>query len=343
MEWAEQFFQDGWTDQPWVVIDRKPAVCREEEFRAVLGRAKQTENWVFGLWEDSVLHAPTFGVVASGEIQLRIISALEAYPARRVVEFEQFERPNYEKAGWPHDVIEHMTPRPEAQLTAEHFNSPILTTAHEAREFVGTVATWDMVFGALTRCEVPIDRAAALRILLTVHGDPGEEFEKTPFSAPLHPAEFGGLVGRLWGRSPNDPSGELLRILADQIPRVVSSLRKRPPTERRAHPVGRRRLATAASNVLWPTRRRRVSENPREDPDDKLRSALGMLTSEQRQTLDTQLARAPLQKALVDEVEQGNWSVRWWKGRSGVHRTTSTLRRMRQEILRKVRAAAGDA
>ena len=279
----------------------------------MLEASPKTENWVFGLWEDTVLHAPTFGVLAPEEIQRRIISALEAYPARRVAEFEQFERPQYERMSWPPEVIEHMTPRLDAQLTAEHFSSPILTTAEDGLGFVGIVATWDMVFGALTRCHVPIDRAAALRLLLTAHGDPGEKFEETPFSAPFHPAQFKRLVPRLHGRSPTDSSGELLRVLADQVPHVMESLRKKPAPTRRAHAVGRRRLATAASNVLWPTRRRRVNENPRPDPDEKLRALLASLTRNQRAFLDVLLDRAPLQKALVQHVEQGAWSVGWWK------------------------------
>lgn len=342
MSWGEEFFRNGWKGQPWVVIDRNRTVRTEEELRAVLMRAEETENWVFGLSEDSVLHAPTFGVVAPEETQLRIVSALEAYPTRRVEEFEQYERPHYERLGWPREVIEHITPRPDARLTQEHFQAPILTTLNGGTDFLGLVVTSDLVFGALTRCNVPIDRAGALRILLTVHGDPGEKFAETPFSAPFHPKEFRPLAARLRWRSPTDPAGELLRVLAEQVPYVMESLRKRPPAERRAHPVGRRRLATAASNALWPTRRRRVHENPREDPDDKLRRALAKLTSEQRALLDRQLASAPLQKALVYAIEQGEWSVRWWKEGPGEHRSTSTLRRMRQEILRKVRVAASD-
>ncbi len=87
MSWGEEFFRNGWKGQPWTVIDRRPTVRTEQDLRAVLGRSEQTENWVFGLWEDNVLHAPTFGIVASEEIQRRIISALEAYPARRGMHF----------------------------------------------------------------------------------------------------------------------------------------------------------------------------------------------------------------------------------------------------------------
>jgi len=59
-----------------VVIDRKSTVHTEEEFRAVLEQSSQTENWVFGLWTERLLHAPTFGVVAPEDVQQRIISAL---------------------------------------------------------------------------------------------------------------------------------------------------------------------------------------------------------------------------------------------------------------------------
>ncbi len=342
MGWGKAFFGNGWKGQPWVVIDRRPSVRTEEDFRAVLRQAKETENWVFGLWEDSVLHAPTFGVVASEEVQRRIASALEAYPARRVIEFEQFERAAYEKAGWPPEVIEHVTPRADAQLTPAQFQAPILTTFNDGRDLLGNVSTSDIVFGALTRCPVPVDRAGALRILLTAHGHPGEKFQETPFSAPFHPAEFKNLVRRLRGRCPEDPAGELLRVLADQVPHVVESLRRRPPRALRAHSVGRRRLATAGSNALWPTRRRRVHDNPREDPDEKLRTELKQLTPAQRVLLVAHLESAPIQQALVHVVEEGGWSLAWWKGRK-TGRRTSTLGRTRQEVLKKIRAVKREA
>lgn len=336
MSWGERFFRGGWRGQPWVVVDRNPAAQDEAEFRAILERSKDTDGWVFGFYKDSILHAPTFGVVAPQEIQLRIISALEAYPARRAAEFEESERSAYERAGMPRHILEHETPNPNAELQAELFNSPILTTLEDGRHFLGRSGGLDAVFGALIRHrEIPIDFPTAIRILLSCHGDPGAGFEKTPFVAPFHPDEFPRLLARVHGRCPADRRGELLRILARHIPAVVESLRARPPRADRLYSVARRRLATAAARDLWPTRRRRVHEQPREHPDEKLTRELSQLTRQQRDVLDTMLDKAPLQRALVQHVEQRGWSLAWWKETTGKRRT-STLGRTRQEILKKI-------
>lgn len=326
MSWGERFFRGGWRDQPWVVVDRNSAARNEAEFRSVLERSKDTGGWVFGFYEDSILHAPTFGVVASEETQVRIISALEAYPARRAAEFE-FERLFLERAGWPRNVIEHEAPNPNAELQVELFKSPILTTCENGRHFLGRSTGLDMVFGALIRHrEMPIDFVTAIRILLSCHGDPGVGFEKTPFMAPFHPDEFPRLLGRVHGRCPADRRGELLRILARHIPDVVHSLRARPPRPERLFSVARRRLATAAARDLWPTRRRRVREQPREHPDEKLRRELSELRPRQRDLLEALLDKAPLQGALVRHVEQGGWSLAWWRETTG-RRRNSTLGR----------------
>ncbi len=336
MSWGEQFFRDGWKGQPWVVVDRNPAARNEAEFRSILERSKDTSGWVFGFYEDKILHAPTFGVVAPDEIQVRIISALEAYPARRATEFEQSERSEYERLGWPQGVIAHMTPNPDAELQAELFKSPILTTCENGQHYLGCVTGLDIVFGALIRHrEIPIDFGTAIRILLSCHGDPGAGFEKTPFLAPFHPGEFLRLLARVHGRCPADRPGELLRILARHIPVVVQSLRARPPRPDRLFSVARRRLATAVSNELWPTRRRMIHERPRDPPDERLRRELGQLTYQQRNLLAMHLHKAPRQEALVECVEKGDWSLAWWKARTG-RKPNSTLGRTRQEVFKKI-------
>lgn len=343
MSWGERFFRGGWKGQPWVVVDRNPAAQDDVEFRAILDRSKDTDGWVFGFYKDNVLHAPTFGIVAPEETQLRVISALEAYPARRAAEFEQFERPFLERTGWPRDVIEHETPKPDAELQVELFKSPILTTGANGQHFLGRSTGLDMAFAALIRQrEIPIDFVTSVRILLGCHGDPGAGFEKTPFVAPFHPDEFPRLLARVHARCPADPRGEVFRLLARHVPAVVESLRARPPRPERLHSVARRRLATAAARELWPTRRRRVYEQPRQDPDDKLRGELSQLTREQRDLFERLLDKAPLQRALVRHVEQGGWSLAWWKGARG-RRRNSTLGRTRQEILKKIKFVAKDS
>lgn len=261
--WAKQFFEAGFRDQPWVVLKR--TWCSAAKFRRVITEARSKGGgWLFPAFRYQVLHAPTFHVWASDEQVADIIGAIEDYPRRRVEEFNAFERPQYERFGWPPHIIEMAAPQPGFELEAESFRWPVLVAVEDPVSkrlaLLGAMATLDAQLPALVdSVDVTIDTAMALKILLTCHGDPGADYARTVFARPLHPNRRAHLRRLLSQRTDGaDPEGELLRELVNAVPEVIESLRKRPPRRNTSvYRAARSRLAETVSRRIDPDHRPR--------------------------------------------------------------------------------------
>lgn len=259
--WAKGFFARGFRGQPWVVLKRK--WCSAAKFDRMIAEARsQGGGWLFSAFRYEVLHAPTFHVWASDEQVANIIRAIEDYPRRRVEEFNAFERPQYERFGWPPHVIEMAAPQPGFELEAESFRWPILVVVdapdRKGLALLGAMATLDAQLPALVDSDdVKVDLPMALKILLTCHGDPGAGYRKTAFARPLHPnrrAHLRRLLAERTGRT--DTEGELLREMAAAVPDAIESLRQRPHRRNTSiYRAARSRLAETVSRRIDPEHR----------------------------------------------------------------------------------------
>ncbi|KPK80433.1 MAG: hypothetical protein AMS25_09080 [Gemmatimonas sp. SM23_52] len=260
--------------------------CDAARFEQALREAE--DGWAFGLCSYQVLHAPTFDIYADRATQLRIVQAIREYPARRAAQFQQFERPILEAAGWPPSILAEIAPRSDTPLTDRDFKWPVFLVAMDPDSgryvLLGQVASMDIVLPALIRADVPIDEALAVLILCTCHGKPAEytyktladgteiphfTYPKSAFTCPLHPNRFKEILPRLRERCVDDSVAEqkalLLRLLAKHLPRVVESLRLKPePPGKSVHSVARSRLADAVSDELL-GRARRARRGPGRD------------------------------------------------------------------------------
>ncbi len=264
-QWAERFFAEGWRGQPWVVLKREPRT--DIDPRKALHDATNTGGWVFNLWRHDVLHAPTYDIFAPQTVQEQIVSAIEHCPAQRAQAFQQYEKPFYEAAGWPSDLVSKVTPRSTDHIRENDFRWPILLVAsgEDSRTLVllGTVTSIDIVLAAFIEDhQLSIDDATSLLVLLTGHGDPREGYAKTPYAAPFHPKGFRiirtALQQRSADRDPTTLRNELKRLLFSKVPDVVTSLRESPPNKgATVHSVARSRLAEHATEELAPGRRRK--------------------------------------------------------------------------------------
>ena len=93
-------------------------------------------------------------------------------------------------------------------------------------------------------------------------------FAASAFTQPFHPERFTQI--RLALQATTDSTSErravLLRLLAEHIPGVITSLRRKPPpASRTVHSVARSRLAESVSDALL-GRSRRVRRGHRDDP-----------------------------------------------------------------------------
>jgi hypothetical protein len=347
-DWAEYFFTSGWRHRyPWVVLERVP--CDPARFEQALREAE--DGWVFGLCSYRVLHAPTFHVYADRAIQLRIVQAIREYPARRTAEFQQFERPSLEAAGWPPSILAQIAPHSDTPLTDRDFKWPVLLVAMDpdSGKYVnlGHVASLDILLPALVRADdVVIDEALALLILHTCHGKPADvayetladgtlvphpTYSKSAFRRPFHPQRFKQILPALRQRcadeSPAARETALLQLLAVQIPEVIGSLRQSPP--HRAKTIGsvaRSRLAESVSDALL-GRRRRARRGARRDA---WWAYLDALTPRQRSLFFRSLSPAELQEveALRSEKPTGrNPNTR----RVLLHRAKGKLRNLLRE------------
>ena len=282
-DWAKEFYARGWRGPdgwyPWVVLQRVARSPRR--FERALREAQARDGWAFGLCSYRVLDAPTFDIHADTAKRLRIVGAIRESTARRATEFDQFWRPHWEARGLPQALITQITPRPNESLTEKSFNWPVLLVATEpdTRKLVllGSVASMDVLLHALVaRQDVGIDEALALLVLLTCHGKPADVKYETQadgtmvprltvsasaFTQPFHLKRFTQirLALRATTDSLNERRAALLRLLAEHVPGVVTSLRRNPPsTGRTVHSVARSRLAESVSDALL-GRSRRVS------------------------------------------------------------------------------------
>lgn len=144
----------------------------------------------------------------------------------------------------------------------------------------------DIVLHALVaRTDVDVDGALALLILLTCHGKPADvkhmtqadgtvvphlTFSDSAFTQPFHPERFKqirvALRNRLTANSGDSRKAALLQVLAEHVPGVIASLRRRPPVGgRTVHSVTRSRLAESVSDALL-GRSRRARRGRRGDP-----------------------------------------------------------------------------
>jgi hypothetical protein len=235
-----------------------------------------------------VLDAPTFDIHADAATQLRIVEAIRESTTRRATEFDQYWRPHWEAKGLPAALITQITPRPDEPLTEESFNWPVLVVATEPNTgklvLLGSVASMDILLSALVdRHDVDVDDALALLVVLTCHGKPADVKYETDadgtvvprltlaasaFTQPFHPERFTQI--RLALRATTDSTSErraaLLRLLAEHIPSVIMSLRRKPPpASRTVHSVARSRLAESVSDALL-GRSRRARRGQRSDP-----------------------------------------------------------------------------
>jgi hypothetical protein len=83
----------------------------------------------FGAFSRRILHAPTYDVHATEEVQRHIVEAIRQFPARRAAEFQTFERPSYERLGWPSTVLDQIAPHADAPLKGATFICPVLLAA----------------------------------------------------------------------------------------------------------------------------------------------------------------------------------------------------------------------
>jgi hypothetical protein len=289
-DWAEEFYAHGWHGPhgcyPWVVVERVVSTARR--FEQALREARATEGWAFGLCSYRVLDAPTFDIHADTAARQRIVGAIRESATRRATEFDQYWRPHWEAKGLPAALITQITPRPDEPLTEESFNWPVLLVATEPDTgklvLLGSLASMDILLHALVaRHDLDIDEALALLVLLTCHGKPAEvkyetaadgtvvprfTFAASAFTQPFHPERFTQIRLALWATtdSTSERRAALLRLLAEHIPGVITSLRRKPPpASRTVHSVARSRLAESVSDALL-GRSRRERRGHRDDP-----------------------------------------------------------------------------
>ena len=311
-DWPEGFYGRGWSGPdgwyPWVVLER--VACSARRFDQALREAQARDGWAFGLCSYRILDAPTFDFHADTATQLRIVRAIVESPARRATEFDQFWRPHWEARGLPPGLITQITPRPDEPLTEESFNWPVLLVATEPDTgklvLLGSVASMDILLSALVdRHDVDVDDALALLVLLTCHGKPADvkyetdadgtvvprlTFAASAFTQPFHPERFTQI--RLALRATTDSIRErraaLLRLLAEHIPGVVTSLRRKPPSaSRTVQSVARSRLAESVSDALLGRSRR-----ARAHTDDPWWDHLDVLSLRQRRLFFSSLSDA---------------------------------------------------
>jgi hypothetical protein len=271
-DWAETFFARGWQGRmPWVVLEQvwRSSPRAERSFRERPG------GFAFGGVFLRVLDGPMFDVFAPDPIARGIIDAIRAYPARRTADFEHVERPMYEVNGYPPQLLDQMAPRPNDPLHDQSFRSPLLLVmaepGTERYALLGAATTFDAVLQSLVaHGEIKIDQAMALMILLTCHGKPGDIRVETrtdgssvlhrgdldsAFTQPFHRDRFTQVRAALRVRCADDARdarrAELNRLLAAHLPRVIASLRRRPPrADKMLHAVARSRLAEVVSDTL---------------------------------------------------------------------------------------------
>ncbi len=289
-DWAEEFYCRGWRGPdgycPWVVLER--VACSPRRFDQALREARARDGWAFGLCSYHILDAPTFDIHADTATHLRIVEAIREAPGRRAAEFDQFWRPHWGARGLPPALITQITPRPDEPLAEKGFTWPVLLFASEPDTgklvLLGSVASMDILLHALVaRHDVDVDDTLALLVLLTCHGKPADvkyetnadgtvvprlTFSASAFTQPFHPERFRQLrlALRATTDSPSERQATLLRLLAEHIPGVITSLRrKRPSPSRTVHSVARSRLAESVSDAVL-GRSRRVRQRRRDDP-----------------------------------------------------------------------------
>ena len=311
-DWAEEFHARGWPGPdgwyPWVVLER--VACSGRRFDRALREAQARDGWAFRLCSYRILDAPTFDVHADTATQLRIVGAIRESAARRATQFAEFWRPHWEARGLPSALITQIAPRPDEPLTAKNFNWPVLLVATEPVTdklvLLGSVASMDILLHALVdRHDVAVDEALGLLVLLTCHGKPADvkyetqangtvvphlTFSDSAFTQPFHPERFKQirLVLRATTDSIRERRAALLRLLAEHIPGVVTSLRRKPPSaSRTVHSVARSRLAESVSDALLGRSRR-----ARAHTDDPWWDHLDVLSLRQRRLFFSSLSDA---------------------------------------------------
>src|SRR3990172_9214784 len=270
---ARAFFENGWRGVlPWCVIEQVSCVHTEEEFDAVVrASVARGDGWLYGLWRHQLLHARLFGTVASQQIQEEIVGALAAWPAERRDQFEVWERGEYERLGWPPQLIEGM--RPSGQLPlGDNLPHPGLLvvrddsgTLHVLGSFIGSgVFLPQVVHGpGFVRTvdeagnRVEPDLATLIMLLISCpvpNANPAPEWPLL-----IRPFCWRRLRQLRLHRPDLASNAEMATLLLRQVPSVIASLRERPPRKGMAslRSVLRSRLVEAASIEAMPDRRRR--------------------------------------------------------------------------------------
>lgn len=307
-DWANQFFLSGFRGQPWVVLRRD---WRSEAFSQLATGAigAPQSGWWFDAFRYTILHAPTFYSWAPETLLQEIILAIREFPVRRLAEFEAFERPHYERLGWPPEVIEKAGPKPGFQPNPERFSWPILLVSHDTSlgrlALLGGVASLDPLLSALIDAShVEVDEVLAIKLLLTCHGDPGTDFAKKPFTRPLHPARYKAVRALLAASTDgsSEVRDELLRQMAAAMPEVVDSLRARPPRRNATlHGAARSRLAEALSRRVDRDHRPRKGRSPWWErvaglPERDKQLFLRSLTTSERDEVERRLSGKPSER-----------------------------------------------
>jgi len=350
-DWAEELYSSGWSGSegryPWVVLER--VACSPRRFKQALRAAQARDGWAFGSCSYRILDAPTFDIHANTATRLRIVGAIRESPALRAAEFDQFWRPHWEARGLPQALITQITPRPNEPLTEKNINWPVLLVATEphTRKLVllGSVASMDILLHALVaRQDVGIDEALALLVLFTCHGKPADvkyethadgtlvprlTFWASAFTQPFHLKRFTQirLALRATADSTSERKAALLQLLAEHIPGVVTSLRRKPPFARRTvHSVARSRLAESVSDALL-GRSRRVRPGRRGAP---WWDHLGAVPLRQRRLFFRSLSHG--EREELNSARKGRRSVRNPNTRRVLlHRAKAKLRSILRE------------
>lgn len=314
--WPEEFFTAGFSvREPWNVFLQVPTDTRRTD--CILN----TPGWAFGLYTYRVLHAPRFDKYAQPIVCRRIAQAIREYPARRAAFFEQTERPFYEANGWP--LLDQLAPRAERRLRPSDFRSPILvvTRAEGTRNYrlLGGMVTLDIFVGGLiARPDVKVSRAQALMILLSCHAKPldvkvemgsdglpivHENYRKSAFTRLFHPKLYWRLREELHDRFPGERGealhARLLQSLAQHIPTVVESLRRRPSRRDSKH-----LLSVMGSRLVKSVEGELLGSTPREG----WRARLGLLSRASRQRFYRELT--PAEREEVHNARLGKQSAR---------------------------------
>lgn len=335
--WGLSFLDGGWLGRSWTVFLRKepsgPAAGQIiEDVRDRGG------GWLFGYYAYHLLHAPTHDVWAPKADLVRMVRAIEAYPAQRVHEFETNERQSWLAQGVPPAIIDQASPRLDWRPNPAKFKFPVLVFAQGEKggvfTFLPGFGSFDLILSAWVR-EGPdlVSDPLALLVLLTCHGDRAKNDSRSLFSNPLHPTRFRAIRTALRARTGSDDpkaiANELQQALLRQVPGVIAGLRERPPKPGRMHSVARSRLAEAVCRELLPGRRRRpkpaawweMVRNLEPDVGRAFRRSLtlaeasevrarqfGKPTSRRPSTSRTLLARAKAKLARVLQAKKGSSS-----------------------------------